>query len=127
MHRSRRRKLAIAKALESHHDSILLILTDSTSALQSVANLATGHPTQSSIECRIKDALQNREAEDTAIAWVRSHIGIPGNERADRTALFHSYLGSITGLATHCHQRRTEGRVKIVGITLACTHEGSWE
>ena len=34
---------------------------------------------------------------DTGISWVRSHIGIPGNEAVDRAAEFQSFLGPVAG------------------------------
>ena len=35
------------------------------------------------------------EGKDTAVAWVRAHIGIPGNEEAETLATWHSYRGQI--------------------------------
>ena len=40
-----------------------------------------------------------RKNTDTAISWVRVHIGTPGNKKSDRLALFHSFLGEIAGKA----------------------------
>ena len=64
----------------------LLLLTDSMAAHHSALNLAAGSPPRSDIEIRIKAALVAREGRDTAISWVLSHIGIPGNEIADQAA-----------------------------------------
>jgi len=64
--------------------SMKFILTDSQAALNSVLNISKGHAPRSGIEIRIKENLLQRSEEDTAIAWIRSYIGIPGNEKADR-------------------------------------------
>ncbi|KAF8437771.1 hypothetical protein BGX38DRAFT_1273896 [Terfezia claveryi] len=68
-------------------------------SLQAPRNLAKGGPPRSSIERKLKDALARRAslATATAIGWVRSHIGIPGNEKADRQAAYESALGRIAG------------------------------
>jgi len=44
----------------------------------------------------MKQALHKRD-QDTAIAWIRSHIGIPGNERVGRRAAYESALGVTAG------------------------------
>jgi len=75
--------------------SINFILTASQAALTSTVNLCNGAPPRSAIEREIKEALRQRAREDTAIAWIRGHIGIPDNERADRLAAFTSILGEI--------------------------------
>ena len=62
-------------------------------------NLARGATPRSGIECKIKSALQRREAQhlDTSISCVREYIGNRGNELAYRHALFQSYRGAIAG------------------------------
>ena len=88
----------IARALASDED-MLLILTDSMAAKNTVINLAAGNPPRSQIERDIKQALHRRESLklDTGISWVRSHIGIRGNELADQRATFESHRGQIAG------------------------------
>jgi len=76
--------------------SMNFILTDSQAALQGILNLSKGHPPRSSIKIEIKDNVIQKGETDTAIAWIRSHIGIPGNEQADRAANFASILGDIS-------------------------------
>ena len=70
---------------------MLLLLTDSMAAYNSVLNLSRGNPPRSGIESRIAAALGNMKDLNTGISWVRSHIGIPGNEIADKEAEFQSY------------------------------------
>ena len=53
-------------------------------------------PPRSGIEIRLKNALIRRLQVPTAIAWIRSHIGVQGNARADETALLHSHLGRVS-------------------------------
>lgn len=48
--------------------------------------------------CRMADGdltLAKRASSVTAIGRVRSHIGIPGNEKADQRAAYESALGRI--------------------------------
>ena len=61
-------------------------------------NFCRGASPHSDIEVQIEDGLRKTASEDTAIAWIRSHIGIPGNEYADRLAAFISILGEIQGV-----------------------------
>ncbi|KAF8422939.1 hypothetical protein EV426DRAFT_669791 [Tirmania nivea] len=75
----------------------LLILTDSMTSKQALLNLGKGAPPRSGIERELKDLLHKRAHLQTAIGWVRSHIGIPGNERADKRAAYESALGRIAG------------------------------
>ena len=78
---------------------MLLLLTDSMAACNTVKNLAKGAPPRSQIEIDIAEELAQRRELDTGISWVRSHIGIPGNEIADQAACFQSHVGEIAGLA----------------------------
>ena len=80
-------------------DHMVLLLSDSQAAIDTVHNLARGKPARSGTERAIKQSLNLRQdkGQDTAIAWVRAHIQIPGNEEADALALFSSYLGQTKG------------------------------
>ncbi|KAF8427706.1 hypothetical protein EV426DRAFT_682711 [Tirmania nivea] len=87
----------ISLALHSSGANKLLILTDSMASKQALSNLSRGAPPRSGIEKEIKDLLHRQGNRETAIGWVRSHIGIPGNEKADRRAAYESALGRIAG------------------------------
>ena len=94
-------RAGLALSLEANRGTdMVLLLTDSMAAFQSAIGLAQGQPLRSSYEIRLKRELRLREHLDTAISWVRSHIGIPGNEAADRLADWQSHLGAAMNIPT---------------------------
>jgi len=90
-------RLGIALALHNENEEHpLAILTDSQAAIDTLHNLAKGSPPRSDIEKMLKDALCASKRE-IGILWVRSHIGIEGNEKADRRADLEMFRGSFSG------------------------------
>jgi len=72
---------ATLTALSSNHDKAL-ILSDSMSAVTSIANVDT--------KCNLAQSIQNvilSTDKSIKLMWVPSHIGIPGNELADELAM----------------------------------------
>ena len=89
---------AIAIALDKHAPANnITICADSRAALAATLGLSKGAPCRSGIERELKRTLQRLEATgvDVYLLWVRAHIGIEGNEKADRTAYAHSWEGDI--------------------------------
>ena len=90
-------RLTMALALEEEESNMVALVSDSQAAIQTIFNLGKGHPPRSHIEARIKAALLHRDTRDIGVCWVRGHIGITGNENADKRAEFESFLGEISG------------------------------
>ncbi|CAK1577941.1 unnamed protein product [Parnassius mnemosyne] len=61
-----------------------IILSDSRSALECLTDSSSLHPLAAEIRERIR-SLVNKNGE-VKFYWIKAHIGIPGNERADELA-----------------------------------------
>jgi len=104
---------AIALALDKEDHSMLAIASDSLTAIDTVKRVAQGGTPRSDIEAHIQSLLL-RPHGDVGILWVHSHIGISGNEAADKRSLFESHIGRIGGspyIYTHeGHKARNKAR-----------------
>lgn len=97
-----RKGLALAIG-QAPSDQRICILSDSTAAIHTALQLSRGAPPKSGIETELKETILARK-HDTAVAWIRGHLGLEGNTIADQLAKLHSHLG-VTALqprtATH--------------------------
>ena len=92
---------AITLALQHHRPpNNITICSDSRAALGTCRGIGRGAPCRSGIEKELKQALQHLERQGVKVylVWVRAHIGIEGNEQADRTANRFSWQGDIGNL-----------------------------
>jgi len=89
---------AVSLALKREDaDMLYKVLIDSQTALRNALNISRGAPPCSHLDTTLKRALIQRRDKDTAIPWIRSHIGIKGNTAADKQAAFESCLGVTAG------------------------------
>ncbi|CAK1601532.1 unnamed protein product [Parnassius mnemosyne] len=81
---------AILRALELMHKHKDLrkgiILSDSRSALECLSDTSSLHPLAVEIRDRIKSLLD--KGGEVNLCWIKAHIGIAGNERADELAKY---------------------------------------
>ena len=67
-----------------------MILADSMAAIQAVKKAGkTGKATSGEL-VRVMKQVRKRGKGIVRFAWVKAHVGIPGNERADQTAKFYT-------------------------------------
>ena len=67
-----------------------MIFSDSLSALQALGKLKTDHP----LLIQIQEFLHNADQKEIVFMWVPGHVGIRGNEAADRAAKILPYSRS---------------------------------
>ncbi|KAF8417685.1 hypothetical protein EV426DRAFT_707398 [Tirmania nivea] len=64
---------------------------------QALLSLSRGAPPRTGIERELKDLLHKHTHQRTVVGSVKSHIRIPGNEKAVRRAAYESGLARIAG------------------------------
>ena len=82
----------------------MLILADSMVAIQAVKKAGKTGKARSRELVRVMKEVQKRGKGNVKFAWVKAHVGIPGNERADQAAKFYTKVVGPEAL--------TEGGIK---------------
>ena len=76
-------KMALSLIPDSDH-SKFIIFSDSLSSLKALQNLKNTHPYVQEVIHRVN--FLTRQKKQIELCWIPSHIGIPGNQRADEKA-----------------------------------------
>lgn len=86
--------LAFLIAIREYPRKNIIIHTDSINAIRNVVNPET----ESSLAAQIQTLIQCRDDKGltTILHWVPSHVGVPGNEQADRAANDSLLIDQVT-------------------------------
>ncbi|XP_048002590.1 uncharacterized protein LOC125239130 [Leguminivora glycinivorella] len=82
-----------------------IIFSDSRSALEAIMRFPFKSHKQSPVVFNIRSLLYKCSQKSCAVvlAWVPSHVGVPGNERADQLANEAIHVGDIVPYHNYCH------------------------
>jgi len=103
--------IAILLAVQSYRDRDIVIHTDSVNAITHIKKQSTDSQTAVQIQDRIVQ--RSRASLTTILHWVPSHVGVPGNEHADRAANRAAFLHDVThtALPTSAQMRAIASRM----------------
>jgi ribonuclease HI len=76
--------LMALEVIEQSNKTQFLICSDSLSCLQAIQNVKLDHPFLRQIQIKLSEL--NADLFDIIFCWVPAHVGLKGNERADRLA-----------------------------------------